>query len=549
MSATDPNFSPWRKPPLRRLLEETSAFATVVELVNSRGVITERSGSRVIRLARGLAEHPDIHALSITDNPGGNAVLSADTLGTDLISRGQEVIIHLSCKDWNRNALQSHAWKLASEGFRNVLALSGDYPTSGYGGEAAGVFDTDSVGLLQMMSDMNSGLESRTPKGRKLRMQRTRFFTGAVVNNFKRLENEVMPQYFKLAKKIEAGAAFIIEQIGYNARKQDELLRYLALKNLRVPVLANVYVLSRPAARYFHSGRIPGVTVTGDLLARVEKEAASADKGKVFFLELAAKQCAVARGLGYRGVYLGGHLQLEDYDRVLRLCQSFAEDDWKQFAPELNYDLEDEFYFFEPDSQSGLNTDEISRTYLASKEGTALSSLRRRTALSYRANRQVHQRVFVPGSTGFRLGRALSEAAQRAGGRLQRGLHAIEQAIKIPAFDCRDCGDCSLPDIAYLCPESQCVKNQRNGPCGGTHDGQCEIGDKECIWARAYDRLKAFGEEEQMLAGPAVYRDGALKGTSAWINTFLGRDHHGQQRSAAEETEEERTDARERNSG
>ena len=106
-----------------------------------------------------------------------------------------------------------------------------------------------------------------------------------------------------------------------------------------------------------------------------------------------------------------------------------------------------------------------------------------------------------------------------------------------------------MPDIAYLCPESQCVKNQRNGPCGGTHDGQCEIGDKECIWARAYDRLKAFGEEEQMLAGPAVYRDGALKGTSAWINTFLGRDHHGQQRSAAEETEEERTDARKRNSG
>ena len=127
-------------------------------------------------------------------------MLSADTLGTDLISRGQEVIIHISCKDWNRNALQSHAWKLASEGFRNVLALSGDYPTSGYGGEAAGVFDTDSVGLLQMMSDMNSGLESRTPKGRKLRMQRTRFFTGAVVNNFKRVVEEL----FRIIEKYAA---------------------------------------------------------------------------------------------------------------------------------------------------------------------------------------------------------------------------------------------------------------------------------------------------------------------------------------------------------
>ena len=47
----------------------------------------------------------------------------------------------------------------------------------------------------------------------------------------------------------------------------------------------------------------------------------------------------------------------------------------------------------------------------------------------------------------------------------------------MPLFGCRDCGDCSLPDIAYVCPESQCAKNQRNGPCGGTRDGLCEVDD------------------------------------------------------------------------
>jgi methylenetetrahydrofolate reductase (NADPH) len=69
------------------------------------------------------------------------------------------------------------------------------------------------------------------------------------------------------------------------------------------------------------------------------------------------------------------------------------------------------------------------------------------------------------------------------------------------------------------------VKNQRNGPCGGTRQGLCEIGEKECIWAGAYDRLKAVGEEEKMLDRPVVFRNGALLGTSAWANTFLGRDH------------------------
>ena len=102
----------------------------------------------------------------------------------------------------------------------------------------------------------------------------------------------------------------------------------------------------------------------------------------------------------------------------------------------------------------------------------------------------------------------------------------------MPLFHCRDCGDCSLPEIAYVCPESQCAKNQRNGPCGGTRDGLCEVYDTECIWSEAYERLKAYGEEESMLDGPPVVKDNALARTSAWANTFLGRDHHGAGKTA-----------------
>ena len=176
--------------------------------------------------------HPQVHALSITDNPGGNAMIGADAFGTDLISRGQEVIIHLSCKDWNRNALQSRGWQLASEGFNNILALSGDFPTDGYQGQAGAVFDIDSVALLKMYSEMNAGLELTLPNGQTRKMEQTHFFLGAVVNNHKRYEREVMPQYFKLAKKIECGASFIITQIGYDSRKHDELLKYMALHQL-----------------------------------------------------------------------------------------------------------------------------------------------------------------------------------------------------------------------------------------------------------------------------------------------------------------------------
>ena len=58
-------------------------------------------------------------------------------------------------------------------------------------------------------------------------MQATNFFAGAVATNFKRHENEVIPQLLKLEKKIECGAKFIIAQIGYDARKSHELQCYL----------------------------------------------------------------------------------------------------------------------------------------------------------------------------------------------------------------------------------------------------------------------------------------------------------------------------------
>jgi methylenetetrahydrofolate reductase (NADPH) len=514
---------------LRDALGAPGRFVVAAELVTSRGLITAARGRGVLAMARDLAADPRIDVLSITDNPGGHAMLAPDTLGTDLVSRGQEVIIHLSCKDWNRNALESRGWKLASEGFHNVLAMSGDYPVTGHGGLAQPVFDIDSVGLLQLFSHMNAGLpDGRHPAGR---LDRTDFFLGCVVTNHKRHEREVMPQYFKLRKKARAGARFVINQIGWNVRKDDELLRFVRRDNLPVRMLANVYLLSAPAARAFCRGRIPGVVVSDELLELAERHGASPDKGRAFFTELAAKHVAVARGLGFDGVYLGGHAPAATFGQIIDRAAEYAPDDWREFARELCYGLPGEFYLFEPDPGTGLSSGEISRAYTESRRARATEL---RVPLSYRFSRRAHDAVFAPGAPLFPAARAFYTAVERGPRAAGRAVHALEQAVKAPAFRCRDCGDCSLPDIAYVCPESVCAKNQRNGPCGGTRDGLCEVYDTECIWSQAYERLKAYGEEEAMLDGPVVVKDNALSRTSAWANTFLGRDHNSRGRGTAE---------------
>ena len=500
------------------------------ELVTSRGLLTSDGGAKVLGLARELAADPRIDVLSITDNPGGHAMLAPDALGTDLISRGQEVIIHLSCKDWNRNALESRGWQLSSGGFDNVLALSGDYPVTGHRGLAAPVFDTDSVGLLNLFSEMNEGLrDERRPD---TRLDRTDFFLGCVVTNHKRYEREVMPQYFKLRKKAQAGARFVINQIGWDTRKDDELLRWIRLDGSRLFALANVYLLSRTAARAFHRGVIPGVVVTDPLLALAERHGASPDKVRAFFVDLAAKHVAVARGLGFDGVYLGGHMPAATFGEILNLAASYANVDWLAFAPEIQYPMADEFYFFEADPETKLSSDEVNAEYLESKRRRTTEL---RVPFKYRFSRRLHAAAFEPEAPLFPAGRSFYRTVEKASP-VAKVAHAMEQAVKVPLFGCKDCGDCSLPEIAYVCPESQCAKNQRNGPCGGTRDGLCEVYDTECIWSQAYERLKAYGEEESMLDGPVVVKDNALAGTSAWANTFLGRDHLARQDGGDRET-------------
>jgi methylenetetrahydrofolate reductase (NADPH) len=505
--------------PFRDSLHEPGSFTVAVELVTARGMVTTERSRALVDKARALADDPRIDVLSITDNPGGHAMLAPDTLGTDLLSRGQQVIIHLACKDWNRNALESRGWKLASEGFDNVLCLSGDYPLDGYGGAAAPVFDIDSVGLLKLYSDMNAGLHvARTDE----RLDRTNFFLGGVVTNHKLHEREVVPQYQKLAKKARTGARFVINQIGYNARKDDELLRYIAREQLPVRTLANVFLLSRPAASAFHAGRIPGVIVTDELLALAERQGASPDKGRAFFLELAAKQLTVARGLGFNGAYLGGHTTAETFFEILDRASEYEGSDWRELSRELRFGRPDEFYLFEPDPDTGLSSDQLNRKYVESRRKRRTDL---RVPLSYRFSRRVHQSVFDPAGPLHEPARSFFEKVDAAPKPVGRAAHMLEQAAKVPMFKCRDCGDCSLPDIAYVCPESICAKNQRNGPCGGTRDGLCEVYDSECIWSQAYERLKAYGEEEEMLTNPVVLKDNALAHTSAWANSLLGRDH------------------------
>lgn len=507
---------------LRDKLEGSDRFLVGVELVSTRGTVEEARAARAIRFAQELAQEPRVDWVSVTDNAGGHPMLAPAALGRPIREAGGTVVVHLSCKDFNRNGLESTAWQLASEGFHDVLALTGDAPAPGVAGGAKPVFDLDSVGLLTLLERLNTGLPIASPKGGAGRtLTPTHFFSGCVVTNFKLHENEVVPQLQKLAVKVAAGARWVINQIGYDARKISELIAWTrAHLPTPVPLIGNVYVLNPTVARLFRSQQIPGVVVSDELAALCEAQGRSADRGRAFFLEFAARQISIYRGLGYRGVYLGGVHSAEEVRTILDLADRHGPEDWRAFAREQRFSRPGEYFCYAEDPATGL-ADPTRPTPTAAPTGSRASLGDR---FVYRFSKFTHAALFTPDRGLWNLGERLtSRAKDPAQG--PGWMRALEHTGKSALFGCRDCGDCSLPDIAFLCPESACAKNQRNGPCGGTRDGQCEVGDFPCIWSRAYDRLKAEGRADALLAHAPVIQDQSLRGTSSWANTWQRRDH------------------------
>ncbi|MFH0862542.1 MAG: methylenetetrahydrofolate reductase C-terminal domain-containing protein [Candidatus Altiarchaeota archaeon] len=64
---------------------------------------------------------------------------------------------------------------------------------------------------------------------------------------------------------------------------------------------------------------------------------------------------------------------------------------------------------------------------------------------------------------------------------------------------CGMCGDCTISDTIGICVKTRCAKGLLNGPCGGSHDGKCEVGgERDCAWALVAERMRKAGRLEEL---------------------------------------------------
>lgn len=498
-------------------LAQPDRFIYTVELVPGRGS-RGKSQDQILGFAEAAARGGLVDALSITDNPGGHPALAPDVIGEEIRRMGIDPIVHFTCKDKNRNQIESILYALDRLDIRNLLVMTGDFPLYGFQGKAKPVYDLDSVQLLRLITRMNQGLDidDRAPGG-GVGGPPTHSVKGCAVSPFKQLESETMAQYSKLTKKIREGADFVITQVGFDARKFDELLRFMRQAGMNVPVLANVYILNLPVARVMNGKGVPGCVVTDKLFRVYQEESKTADKGRAASLARAARMVAVLRGIGYSGVHIGGpNLRYEDVEWVIGKSLELS-GQWESFAAEFDLPQPGGFYLYEKDPLTGLNRDTLSPARASRGKSVTCSIMR----LFHRIAFAPHAPFYASVCAFFRM--IHGTAAEPA-------LTELEYWLKFITSRCRRCGDCTLAEMAFLCPQSQCPKSLFNGQCGGSTEGWCEVfpGKRRCIFVRAYDRLKPYGEEGSLGGEYIRPRDWALDQTSSWANYFLGRDHRAQ---------------------
>ncbi|RUM42187.1 MAG: methylenetetrahydrofolate reductase, partial [Desulfocapsa sp.] len=435
----------------RDSLLRKNEFTITYELVPGRGSGGKRL-AKILRFAELAKTDGRIKSLSITDNPGGHPALSPTSLGLEIQAMGIEPLLHFSLKDKNRNLVESQLFECHRHSLLNLLVLGGDFPRYGFQGQAMPVFDLDSAQVLSLIRQLQQGLAlKKGAPGNQMALPAMDFFTGCVVSPFKVLESEQVWQYSKLLTKIANGAQFVISQLGFDMHKYLELKRFIQDQQLDIPLIANVFVPNLTVAGIMNRGLVPGVILPDSLLQIMAKEVQSQDKGEKSRLVRAAKMIAVLRDNGYAGVHIGGNnLSFESVAFILDQAEQL---NGATLEEEVHFPERHSWYFYE-----NCNTERVER----------------KSSLLFRLNHTVHKLFFDRHGLLFPLTKAISLYCQR--NRILNKLYTIlEHICKKLLFRCRMCGDCTLSEANFLCPQSGCPKRMTNGPCGGSIKGFCEV--------------------------------------------------------------------------
>lgn len=233
-------------------------FLRMVEVVPPRGWDAAKILQSVSRL-----KDAGVDAINVPDGPRALSRMSAQHLSV-LIDRevGIEPVLHYTCRDRNLLGMMSDMLGLYAVGIRNLLIITGDPPKMGDYPDATAVFDVDSIGLINLVHQLNKGYDlGGNPLGKP-----TGYLVGVGVNpGAVDLDREIE----RFAQKVDAGAEYAITQPVFDPQQLIQFLEKIAPFSL--PVVAGLWPLVSVRNAEFMNNEVPGASVPETIMQRMRR--------------------------------------------------------------------------------------------------------------------------------------------------------------------------------------------------------------------------------------------------------------------------------------
>jgi len=294
---------------LARILD-IGQFAVTAEISPPQNTQFETIKSNV-NLIKGYVD-----AFNVPDGQAAVVAMASWAVCLVGVEEGLDAIVHMTCRDQNRIALQMDILAVSAFGVNNILCLSGDPIYFGNHPKAKPVFDLDSLQLIRMVKQLRD--EKKFDNGELIVGTEPRLFIGAVINpSAQPLEASV--ERFK--DKVTAGADFVQTQPIYNIegfKKWMELVRAKGLHK-EVKILAGITpVMSLAAARYMKT-KVPNMDIPDRIIERFKK-ARNKEEAAEEGIEIAVETINQLKQIeGVAGVHI---MTLQREELIPKICNA-----------------------------------------------------------------------------------------------------------------------------------------------------------------------------------------------------------------------------------
>jgi homocysteine S-methyltransferase len=246
-------------------------FVFTVEVTSPIGPNPEKKLQTIEKL-----KNTKVDAVNIPDGPRASSKMSPLAFSILIKEKiGIEPLVHYCCRDRNVLGMQSDFLGMSALDLNNVLIITGDPPKLGKYPDVTAVFDIDSIGLVNLVSQLNHGLDM----GKNPTKHVTKFFIGVGLNP---MAMDMERELKRFVYKVEAGAEFAITQPIFDIKEFLQVNEKLEKSGKKIPLIAGIWPLASYRNAEFLNHEVPEVKIPGSIMKRM---LSAQEKGKEYAIE------------------------------------------------------------------------------------------------------------------------------------------------------------------------------------------------------------------------------------------------------------------------